>query len=64
MKPWGHGVYIHNDGTCFEGTWKNGKKKGLGTILFPNGDRIEGEWKDDEILKGKYYKGSTAKLPK
>lgn len=36
---WGHGVYVHNDGTSFEGMWKAGKRKGLGTILFPNGDR-------------------------
>lgn len=64
IQQTGHGVYMSHDGSCFEGTWKNGKKKGQGTLFLPNGDRLEGEWKDDEVIKAHYYKGTTHGLPK
>ena len=36
----------------------------LGSILLPNGDKIDGEWKGDQIIKATYTKGNTFKLPK
>lgn len=43
--------------------WKAGKKKGLGNLFMPNGDYIEGEWYEDEIIKGKFVKGSLDIVP-
>lgn len=32
----------------YEGTWKNGKKRGQGTSFYVNGDKdYNGFWKDD-----------------
>ncbi len=33
-------------------------------MLFPNGDILEGEWKEDEIVRGKFVKGNADHLPR
>jgi hypothetical protein len=38
----GYGVYIYEDGSRYEGEWKNGKKDGLGICYWNNGDKYEG----------------------
>jgi hypothetical protein len=37
---------------------------GPGTLMLPNGDMIEGEWNDNEILKAKYIKGKMNEIPR
>jgi hypothetical protein len=56
-------VYLCTDGTCYDGHWKLGKKKGPGLLTLPNGDKIDGEWNDDEIVRAKYHKGNGNDLP-
>ena len=33
----------------YEGEYSNGKKQGLGKMVYPNGDIYQGEWKDDKV---------------
>ena len=53
----GQGVYFYNDGTYFVGGFLKGKKDGLGTMFFANGDSVEGVWTDNSIQKGTFKKG-------
>jgi hypothetical protein len=32
----------------FEGSWKNGKREGVGFAVNPNGDWFEGVWRADK----------------
>ena len=38
----------YNDGSRYEGDWKNDKKQGKGIIFYNNGSRYEGDWKNDK----------------
>lgn len=33
----------------YEGNYVNGKKSGVGRIVYPNGDSYEGEWLEDKV---------------
>ena len=48
----GYGVCEYASGVRYEGHWKRDKRSGEGVILFPNGDRIEGEWANNMIKAG------------
>lgn len=45
----GYGVAIYNDGSYYEGEWKNGYPNGQGKLYLANGGTYEGEFK-----KGRY----------
>ncbi len=34
----GRGICYYEDGRRYEGEWKNDKKNGKGTYIWPNGD--------------------------
>ena len=51
----------YDDGSVYEGTFKNGIRNGLATYTSPNGFSYTGEWLDGEIEgygKAKYPNGS------
>ena len=35
----------------YDGSYANGKRNGYGVLIIPDGRRIEGIWKDDELLR-------------
>ena len=37
------------NGEIFTGEWLNGKRHGIGILLFPNGDFYEGSFKNDRM---------------
>lgn len=41
-----------NDGSMYDGLWRYGKRSGLGTFCFSNGDVFRGSWRDD-VMHGK-----------
>ena len=45
----GKGIYYYNDGSRYEGDFKNGKKDGEGIIYYADGTKEIGEFSDDEI---------------
>lgn len=40
----GAGIYLHSDGSRYEGYWKNNEKNGSGTMKFSNGDVFKGNF--------------------
>ena len=43
--------------------WKNSQRKGKGIYYYNNGDRYEGNWKNDTESKGiMYYKNGDKKI--
>ena len=38
----GSGVFVWEDGSRYEGTYKNGRRHGYGVYYFPNSDKYEG----------------------
>jgi|SRR5882724_6828472 len=36
----------------YDGEYANGKRNGHGAMIFPDGNRIEGEWVNDQLLTG------------
>lgn len=46
------GRLVLGDGSIYDGTWRNGKKSGLGTFYFSNGDVFQGSWRED-VMHGK-----------
>lgn len=58
----GVGTQYWNDGTVYEGNWKNDKANGKGRMVHPNGDVYEGYWENDRACgKGTFIHnyGST-----
>lgn len=47
--PSGKGLYRWNDGSYYEGEWKDGKKDGKGKLV-QDGSEITGFWKNDEYI--------------
>jgi len=48
-EPHGFGTMQYNDGSSYEGYWKNGLREGKhGILKFPTGVTYEGDFKDDE----------------
>ena len=46
------------NGTKFEGQFKEGKRNGQGTFTSPDGEKYVGEWKDNKFHgKGTYFFG-------
>lgn len=48
----GHGTYLWQTGDKYIGNWKDGKKNGSGTLIFPDGSEYQkyvGEWKDNDF---------------
>lgn len=44
------------DGSKYEGEWKNGERHGKGTFYYTNGDKYIGDWvRDVQHGKGIYY---------
>ena len=42
-------VKQYDEGSVYEGSFKNGLRNGLGKYTMPDGFTYEGEWKDDQI---------------
>ena len=40
----GFGLFLHIDGTRYEGRWKKGIFHGFGKLTSKDGRRLEGEW--------------------
>ena len=40
----GKGKICYQNGTTYEGGFKNGKKHGKGVVVDPDGERIQGSW--------------------
>lgn len=36
----------------FDGEYANGKRNGHGVLITPDGERLEGEWMNDQLLTG------------
>lgn len=46
------GRLVLGDGSIYDGMWHNGKRSGLGTFYFKNGDVFQGTWRED-LIHGK-----------
>ena len=40
----GHGKYVWNDGSMYEGQWCENKINGSGIYVWPDGRKYMGEW--------------------
>lgn len=40
----GTGTFTWQDGTKYEGSWKNGKQEGRGIQILESGDELKGIW--------------------
>lgn len=49
--PGGKGVLTDKDGVRYSGDFKDGKRHGLLTTYFVNGDSISQYWADDKVMK-------------
>ena len=52
----------YDDGSVYEGTFKNGRQHGTGTYKLPSGFEYSGEWVDGEITgqgTARYPNGSV-----
>ncbi|CAG9330971.1 unnamed protein product [Blepharisma stoltei] len=47
-QRYGFGMQIWNDGSKYEGLWKNDMANGKGRLIHADGDVYEGEWKNDK----------------
>ena len=55
-KPNGKGKFTYDDGSIYEGQFKDGCFNGFGIYKWTNGDHFEGMYKDDvRNGEGKYY---------
>lgn len=36
----------YNDGSTYDGEWKDGKRNGQGVMKYPSGQQYDGEWKN------------------
>ena len=49
----GQGVLYYATGAVYSGTWVSDKKEGTGVYTQSNGDRVEGEFRDDKLVSAK-----------
>ncbi len=40
-------MHTYNNGSTYDGVWKNNKKHGQGTFIWPSGNRYTGEFVND-----------------
>jgi len=45
----GRGVVTWNDGSSYDGEWKDGRRAGLGSQTYANGRKYVGQWKRNKI---------------
>lgn len=45
----GEGTFIYNDGSKYEGFFKNRRRNGKGVMWFADGERYDGDWTDDHM---------------
>jgi hypothetical protein len=57
-KVTGYGEYFLKNYSVYKGFFNNFMKVGNGVEVFVNGDKYEGDWKDDE----KHGTGKSVKL--
>ena len=50
-KREGTGIMTYPNGIKYEGTWKNDKKDGRGTMIYTDGTNEDLEFSDDEPVK-------------
>ena len=55
-RPHGKGKFFFADGRIYDGNFKKGNVDGNGTVYYPDGDRLEGEFDDTETYQ-MYGKG-------
>lgn len=50
--PHGSGVYTWKSGNKYTGSWKKGRRNGVGTLYSAsNEESIKGQWRDDEFIR-------------
>jgi len=54
-KREGMGILIWQDGSVYEGYWKDDKANGRGRLIHANKDVYIGEWKDDKAHGYGFY---------
>lgn len=58
----GYGVQRWNDGSVYEGDWKDDKACGKGKLVHADGDIYEGDWRDDKANGyGTYHHANGSK---
>jgi hypothetical protein len=45
-KANGYGVYVHANGSRYEGDWIEDKQEGVGSETWPDGSHYKGEYRD------------------
>ncbi len=45
---------VYDDGSSYDGEWKNGLYDGQGVYIWPDGQKYDGEWKNGIRIKGTY----------
>ena len=60
----GQGNYTWPNGKKYEGEWKDGKKDGKGIILYEDGSKMEGVFRDDSPGKLCFQTKNIFKIPK
>jgi hypothetical protein len=45
---WGRGAMLYNNGSMYEGYWKNGRYDGSGRLIWYNGSVYRGVWTNGE----------------
>jgi len=45
----GYGIMVFDDGSYYEGDWRNGKMDGKGSYIYKDGQKYIGSWKSGEI---------------
>ena len=48
-KKWGPGIMQYENGSTYEGEWKDDMREGRGKHCFENGDVYEGRWERNEM---------------
>ena len=54
--PHGRVKIMFQDGSYFDGSYSNHRRRGQGLMIYPNGEWYEGEWDDDKrVGRGKMH---------
>ena len=52
----GYGTLVTSTGQKFIGQFKDGLRHGKGVFILPGGRKLEGTWRENEIVEGTYTK--------